>query len=145
MEYKDVQALQHTPRPSTSLEVVAHPALFLRVSLPRLRTLYLVSHFYDIPLAMSIPVGATNQPGSMFQNASAADGQGPNSSASIGSSPAAIAPSSVCVLISKGRIDSTITHHIGLSDGGLWEIDLGECEDASGEYCHISLLVSLLT
>ena len=102
---------------------------------------------------MSESVEATNQPGSISQNASAADGQESGSSASIDSLPAHIAQihaqihdlQEVCVFISRVRTDSTITHRIGLSDGGLWEIDLGECEDSSGEYCHFALLVSLLT
>ena len=72
---------------------------------------------------MSEPVGATNQPGSISQNASAADGQVPGSSASIDSPPAHNAQSDdsdeddysdVCIFMSKVRTDATITHHIGL-------------------------------
>ena len=71
MENKDVHALQYTPRPSTSLEVVrtlqsARPALSL-LSLP-LRALCLVSHFDDLPLAMSQSPGTGNQPGGTSQN-----------------------------------------------------------------------------
>ena len=99
---------------------------------------------------MSESVGATNQPGSIFQNASAADGQVPGSSARIDRSPPAHITQNedyldVCVFISRVRTDSTITHCIGLLDGEGWETDLGECEDSSGEYCHIALLFSLLT
>ena len=78
---------------------------------------------------MSESGGATNQPGSVSQNASAADGQVPGSSARIDSPPAHNAQSDddiqVCVHISKVRTDSTITHRIGLDkegEGGLtWE------------------------
>ena len=98
---------------------------------------------------MSESVGATNQPGSVSQNVSAADGQVPGSSARIDSPPAHIAQNNdlreVCAFISRVRTDSTITHCIGLSNGEGWETDLGECEDSPGEYCHIALLVSLLT
>ena len=98
---------------------------------------------------MSESGGATNQPGSISQNASAADGQVPGSSASVHSPPAHIAQiddyEDVCIFISKVRTDSTITHHIGLGEGAEGGTDLGECEDSSGEYCHIALLVSLLT
>ena len=143
-----VHASSHQPRGSTHSQS-AHPALFLRVSLPRLRTLYLVSHFDDIQFAMSIPVGATNQPGSISQNATAADGQVPGSSASMDSPPAHIAQNNdsddVCVFIFSVRTDSTITNRIGLMDGVEGGTDSGECKDSSGEYCHIALLVSLFT
>ena len=95
---------------------------------------------------MSDPVGATNQPGSSSQNASAADGQVPGSSASVHRPPAYFAPiddyEDVCIFISKVRTDSTITHHIGLSDGADWKTDLGECEDSPGEYCQTALKLS---
>ena len=98
---------------------------------------------------MSESVGATNQPGSITQNASAVDGRMPGSSARMYDPSAHIAQMDdndyVCIFISKVRTDSTITHRIGLTDGADWRTDLGECEDASGEYCHISLLISLLT
>ena len=95
---------------------------------------------------MSEPVGATNQPGSIFQNASAADGQVPGSSARIDSPPAHIAQiddyEDVCIFISKVRTDSTITHHIGLGEGAEGGTDLGECEDSPGEYCQTALKLS---
>ena len=98
---------------------------------------------------MSGSVGATNQPGSISQNASAADGQVPGSSASMDSPPAHIAQNNdsgdVCVFIFSVRTDSTITHRIGLMDGVEGGTDSGECKDSSGEYCHIALLVSLFT
>ena len=69
---------------------------------------------------MSAPVGATSQPGSISQNASAADGQDPGSSASIDSPSAHIAQnddsSEVCVLISRVKADLTIKHCIGLNE-----------------------------
>ena len=76
---------------------------------------------------MSNSVGATNQPGSSSQNASAADGQVPGSSASINSPPAHNVQidnsddddyCDVCIFILKVRTDSPITHHIGLKEGG---------------------------
>ena len=72
---------------------------------------------------MSEPVEAKNRQGSIPQNASAADGQVPGSSASIDNPPAHNAQSddsdeddysNVCIFMSKVRTDSTITHHIGL-------------------------------
>ena len=99
---------------------------------------------------MSEPVGATDQPGSVAQNASVADGQVPGSSARIDRSPPAHITQNedyldVCVFIPRVRTDSTITHCIGSIEGAEGGTDLGECEDSPGEYCHIALLFSLLT
>ena len=121
MENKDVQALwyQYT-RPSTSLEVVRTVCLHAPPSLSSPFHSVLpscLSDSYNLPLLMSESVGATNDPGSISRNASAADGQEPGSSARIDSLPAHIVQikdsHEVCVFISRVRTDSTIQNCIG--------------------------------
>ena len=95
---------------------------------------------------MSEPVGATDQPGSVAQNAFAADGQVPGSSARIDSLSAHITQQrdlqQVCVFVSRARTDLTITLHIGLPCGQYGETDLGKGEDSLGEYCQTALKLS---
>ena len=123
MEDEYVQALQYTPRPSPSLEVVHTLSLHTPRSLSPLPHIHSVLpscllDCYNLPLVMSNSVGATNHPGSISENASAADGQVPGSSGSIFSplgNTAHIGDQiEVCVFLSKVTTYSTMTHHIGL-------------------------------
>ena len=88
MENKDVQTLQYTPRPSTSLEVVRTLQSARPLSLSPLPTPFSVSRLspsYDLPGPMSQSGGAINQPGVTAQNTHArGDGQEPGQSAGGG-------------------------------------------------------------
>ena len=81
MENNDVQALQYTPRHSTSLHL--HRLALSLLSLP-LRARYLVSHFDNLPLAMSETFVTTNQSGNSSENAPSGTGHGPEPRSSAG-------------------------------------------------------------
>ena len=87
MEDKDVHALQYTPRPSTSLEVPRTVSLHALLSLSSPFHSFSVSccsPSYNLPLEMSEPVGATNQPGDLDTNMPAGTGDGRDDGRSAG-------------------------------------------------------------
>ena len=88
MEDKDVHALQYTPRPSTSLEVVRTLSLHALLSLSPLHStpcsVSCHSPSYDLTLEMSESVGATNQPGNLPANMPAGTGDGRDDGRSAG-------------------------------------------------------------
>ena len=147
MEDEYVQALQYTPHPGPSLEVVHTLSLHTPRCLSPLPSTHSVlpsclSDSNNLRLEMPTSGEVTNQPRSPAENMAAGTGDGrePGSSAGGGVPPPEVAqganPPQVRVVVFTYRIQPTITPRTGLIEAdhqGTGATCLGNCSESPSE------------